>query len=149
VTYSANSTGYFGLWLGTDLLAARIGPATGITWIYGVAGSQKLRVTADGAWSVTVWPMQPPIHALPVSFAADYDQVTEPFSANGSVTFNLRYTGTGYFGVRLVSMTGASVALLANALDATQLTAHLSGLTGDYVLDVSADGPWSADMTTP
>jgi hypothetical protein len=97
---------------------------------------------------------QPPAQPTPPAgpqFVGAGNQVTQPFDLAAGVTlFHLKYTGTGYFGVRLLDAQGEFVELLANDIDAFDgdIVFGLEA-SGQYLLEIDAEGSWEIRYEQP
>lgn len=69
--------------------------------------------------------------------------------ADGLAVFEFSHQGAGYFGVTLLDAQGEPAALIANDVGAVggSKAAHVGA--GEYLLDVTADGPWTVRVTQP
>lgn len=133
-----------------ELLVNEIGKFDGAKAV-GIAkkGEYILDVSADGKWTITIEQPRPvTAEPTPKTFTGTGQQVS-PFIKleKGLATFKLRHTGKSNFAVVLMDKSGNREELLVNEIgdfDGSKAVGISS--SGIYLLDISADGAWTASM---
>jgi hypothetical protein len=87
----------------------------------------------------------------PQTFSGQGSDTSKSFSVEGGFTaINLEHTGESNFQVELINeQTGETEGYLTNTIGDYDGAVALSLSEGDYFLDVTADGDWSANVTQP
>ena len=91
---------------------------------------------------------EPVIEKEPVTLSGTGQQATETFHLDKGLTrFEMTHTGSGHFGVWLLDSEGNNVALLANEVGSFDGSkAERINKSGEYLLDVSANGSWTVSI---
>lgn len=149
----------FAIWLiddqgnNEDLLVNEIGSYSGKKSAKLTSGDYSLDVTADGPWAVEISPsvsqIQPTSGKSPLVFRGSGDDVVS-FSSTGTGLriFTMTHTGDSNFAVWLKDGDGDNIDLLVNEIGSYSGKKSAKLTTGDYVLDISADGPWTAEVAS-
>ena len=133
-----------------ELLVNEIGKFDGAKAV-GIAkrGEYILDVSADGKWAVTIEQPRPvTADPAPKTFTGTGQQIS-PFIKldKGLITFKLKHTGKSNFAIILMDKNGNREELLVNEIgDFDGSKAVGISRSGVYLLDVSADGAWTASM---
>ncbi len=86
----------------------------------------------------------------PIELSGVGQTATDPFELeSGLAIAKVTYQGNGYFGVRLLDQNGEMVDLLANAVGSLEGSKATQARAGRHVLDIQADGPWTATIEQP
>jgi hypothetical protein len=152
IVYSVSSDSNFIVdFNGTDgalvaSVANLIGSAKVTTWVYGASGHVYLEVIAGGPWKITVTQIEPTTIAIPASVHGSTDVHTVPITFAGGETVTLSHKGSGNFIVDLIDPSdGSMVDNIANTIGSGNETTQVYH-SGDYALDVTADGPWTISI---
>lgn len=133
-----------------ELLVNEIGKfdgakAVGIT----KKGEYILDVSADGKWAITIEQPRPvTAESTPKTFTGT-GQLVSPFIKldKGLTTFKLKHAGKSNFAVILMDKSGNREELLVNEIgDFDGSKAVGISRSGIYLLDISADGAWTASV---
>lgn len=133
-----------------ELLVDEIGKFDGAKAV-GIAnkGEYILDVSADGKWTITIEQPRPvTAESVPKTFTGTGQQVS-PFIKldKGLTTFKLKHTGKSNFAVILMDKSGNREELLVNEIgDFDGSKAVGISRSGIYLLDISADGAWTASV---
>jgi hypothetical protein len=145
-----NGSSNFGVWLkdskgkNVELLANEIGSFNGSKAVGVSAGEYILDVSADGAWTVNITQPRQSSASDTRSFSGTGQAATALFHlGNGLAKFKLTHSGESNFGVWLKDKDGENVELLANEIGSFNGSKAVGVSDGQYILDVSADGPWT------
>lgn len=93
-----------------------------------------------------------PVQELaPIEFSGEGRSVTDRFTVEGGFTvFEMAHQGSSNFQVELIhGQTGETVDYLANEIGSWEAWYPTGVESGDYVLDVNADGQWSITVRQP
>ena len=121
-----------------------IGKGKGRTYTYGQEGKVHFNVIGDGSWSLKASFAEPKVATAPVTFKGSTGLMTSPFALDGDATLKLRHKGRGNFIVTLINTSdGSQVDFIANEIGKVSGDTQVYGLSGEYALDVLADGSWS------
>ena len=149
----------FAIWLldknggKVDLLVNEIGSHSGsMALTIPNTGNYLLDVTADGTWSVDI--ASPPALAsdtAPVTILGTGRTVTPFYELDkGLWIVQLEHDGSSNFAIWLLDKNGGKVDLLVNEIGSHSGSMALTiPNTGNYLLDVAADGTWSVDIASP
>jgi hypothetical protein len=150
-TGRANFVVQYGSGENNNLLVNEIGNYEGSKAVGLPVGDYTLDIATRGQWSVKIDQSVPTEAPLPPKkLKGDRAAASEFFSLKaGPAKFRLTYKGAGLFAPQLINAAdGTVVTLLAN---------ELSDFTGDktveifadgiYVVDVTASGPWTIDVS--
>lgn len=98
--------------------------------------------------SASTTPVQEP---APQHLAGNGKKATDKFRLEAGLTvISAKHQGSGYFGAWLLDSSGTKVDLVANGAGQFDGSRAIGvKAAGDYVLDVSADGDWTFDITQP
>lgn len=123
---------------------------TGSTAVGATAGTYFIRVTASGAWQITV-DEHPPVNPqfLPLEMNGIGPIVTPFFqSTGGMATVSMTYSGTSPFIVTLMTSTGETVSTLADEdtgpFNGEQSVTLNPGII--YLIDVEGSGAWTLSV---
>ena len=129
-----------------ELLANTIGSFNGSKAV-GIQsnGTYLLNITASGKWTVTIEQPRPTSAPNVTDFSGKSQTATQLFTLSaGLKTFQMTHSGDGNFAPVLLNRDGKVVDLLANEIG------HFNGSKaksiprdGIYILDVTANGPWT------
>ena len=158
LSHSGNSN--FIIWLldvGTgdrlDLVVNEIGVFSGST-VVSISGSGRyiLDITADASWNIRVEQVATPATASgpPLTLSGRGQTAPSAFRLNNGIAiFRMSHTGQSNFVIWLFEVsTGDRVDLVVNEIGAFTGSAALSvRRSGIYMIDVSADGDWSVDIS--
>ena len=148
---SNSGSSNFAVWVlggGTDELAFNeIGPYTGTTLITGLdTGRHRVKVEAEGAWTLDVTQPTPPSNATTIPGAISgkgqkvvwvrADEDLQPIITG-------RHRGESNFAVYIVSSDGVGKDLLFNEIGAFSGETTTDIPAGPYMVNVQADGSWS------
>ncbi len=114
------------------------------------AGNYVLQVDATGGWTITVDQPSATSAVAPAPWSGHGHDVTGLFTLKaGLATFQVRNTGSGYFGVKLLDSQGKLVDLLANSTDPNFSGSKAVRITtaGAYVITVDSEGDWQISVT--
>jgi hypothetical protein len=119
----------------TDLLVNTIGSYSGKT-MYSEGSPAKLKVTADGPWTITIAPV-----STAKVFAASADGKGDSVLLwdGGAVDWALKHSGKSNFAIKFIGTEGQD--LLAN--DIGKYSGVVPTSEGPAVVIVTADGAWS------
>ena len=121
-----------------------IGKGTGRTYSYGHEGKVHFSVIGSGSWSLKASFAEPKVATAPVTFKGSTGLTTTPFVLDGDATLTLSHKGKGNFIVSLIDTSdGSPVEFIANEIGKVSGETQIYGLSGEYALDVLADGSWS------
>ena len=117
--------------------------AVGIT-----TGAQYLLdIDADGVWAIEITQPREANAPSTTSFAGSGDHATPLFSMSGGLQiFDLSYSGPSNFAVWLMDEDGGLEDLLANEIGSYTGSDSASVGGGQYLLDVTASGPWTVTI---
>ena len=106
-------------------------------------GEYVFDVSAEGPWQIDI--ASPELETTQRSFEGPMQAATRAFQLDGGLRiFRMSHSGTGHFSAWLLDHDGNKVELLANGSGAPFSGSKAVQVTpGWYVLDVSADRPWS------
>jgi hypothetical protein len=115
------------------------------------AGSYSLKITADGAWSVTITqPRGQSGSSLPQSYKGTGQQLVGPFAAGGSVRLAATNTGSANFSVEVLAADGSTKDVAFNEIGNFNGSTVSNGLSGGpYYLNVDSDGSWTISASSP
>ena len=117
--------------------------AVGIT----SAGQHVLDIDADGDWTIAITQPREVNAPSTTSFAGSGDFATPVFTASsGLQIFDLTYNGPSNFIVWLMDEDGNLEELLANEIGSYTGSDSASVAGGEYLLDVTASGPWAVSI---
>ena len=145
-----SGSGHFSIWLldrageKVELLVNTSEPFEGSKAVrIPVEGDYLFDVSADGPWQIAI--ASPQLAADQKSFDGANQAATRAFKLEGGLKiFQLSHSGSGHFGVWLLDGAGNKVELLANTSGSPfSGSKALRVEPGWYVLDVSAERPWS------
>jgi len=133
-----------------ELLVNDIGKFDGSKAV-GIAkkGEYILDVSADGKWTVTIEQPRPrTADATPQKFTGTGQQVSPFVTLNkGLNTFKLKHTGKSNFAIILMDNDGNREELLVNEIGNFDGSKAVGiSRAGIYLLDISADGAWTASV---
>ncbi len=133
-----------------ELLVNDIGKFDGSKAV-GIAkkGEYILDVSADGKWTVTIEQPRPrTADATPQTFTGTGQQVSPFITLNkGLNTFKLKHTGKSNFAIILMDNDGNREELLVNEIGNFDGSKAVGiSRAGIYLLDISADGAWTASV---
>lgn len=131
-----------------ELLVNKIGSFDGSKTV-GIASSGEyiLDVSADGKWTVNIEQPRQLDADKKTSFSGNGQFATRPFRIEGGLRkFELTHNGESNFAVMLLDEYGNDVDLLVNKIGKFDGSTAGSVDGGLYVLDVTADGPWTIDI---
>jgi len=137
---------------GTDsLLANVVGPFAGSKAVQAKAGQHLIDVSADGPWTITVEQPRPTSAPQITSFQGNSQAATDFFQlSEGLKRFQMTHQGGGHFSVTLLTKDGSRIgmkSLLANEVSAFDGSKAVRIPKNDiYLLQVSADGPWTIQI---
>lgn len=145
-----NGRSHFGVWLkdskgqDVELLANEIGSFNGSKAVGVSTGEYILDVSADGNWTVNITQPRQSSASDTRSFSGTGQAATSLFHlGDGLVKFKLTHSGESHFGVWLKDKNGEDVELLANEIGTFDGSKAVGVSDDQYILDVSADGPWA------
>ncbi|MDT9691456.1 hypothetical protein Q5762_24565 [Streptomyces sp. P9(2023)] len=134
-----------------DLLVNTIGAYDGSKAEGLSAGSYRLNITGDAAWSVTITqPRNQPAVALPQTYEGEGDQVRGPFDADHAVEVQGANTGRGNFIVVVLDAEGGTQDLAFNEIgtfNGSTVSQMFGG--GPYYINVTSDGTWTLRLSKP
>jgi hypothetical protein len=87
----------------------------------------------------------------PIHLSGTGQQASQKFNLDsGLAIFNMKHTGSSNFAIWLLDNMGNKEELLVNEIGSFDggKAVHIS-TAGNYVLDISADGPWTIDIQQP
>lgn len=86
----------------------------------------------------------------PISLSGSGQQATDQFELeSGLAIFSMTHQGQGNFAVELLDEGGETVDLPANVIGSFDGSSAFGAVAGTYLLDVTADGPWSVTINQP
>jgi hypothetical protein len=87
----------------------------------------------------------------PISFSGVGQEASQKFTlTEGLSIFTMKHSGASNFAIWLMDSNGQNVDLLVNVIgDFDGAKAVGISKPGDYLLDISADGPWTIDISQP
>lgn len=134
-----------------ELLANEIGKFDGAKAVQVEAGEYVIDVTANGAWEIVA--EQPrPIEAppLPAALSGSGQTVSAFFFAKRGLTrFQMNHAGDANWAPKLLNADGDPIELLANEIGKFEgEKAVRIPLDDIYVIDVTANGAWTINVTT-
>lgn len=159
IEFTHDGGGYFGVQLKdaataelVDVVANQIGAAQGSKAVPIEPGRYFYEVDADGNWSLTtkVAEQWTTAGALPQLFTGTGPMTSPIFTlAPGRANFAFTHAGEGYFGVMLFDVNSGQLAeVLVNQIGPANVTATAAaGDGGRHVLQVEADGAWTAQVS--
>lgn len=110
---------------------------------------QAATPTATSTPTTTTTTVEPAEDEASYSFSGSSNDVTDSFStAGGLVVFDFQHSGSSNFQVQAVSSSGDKE-YLVNEIGGYDGQVALYLPAGEWQLDVTADGSWSADVTQP
>ncbi len=112
-------------------------------------GQYVVDVEATGAWEIDVDQDVPEVLPYtPLSFTGNAPEATEFFQSPGKNTaFEMNFTGSSNFTVKLLDSRGEVVKTVADAPGPYSTTVTLPLISGvSYLVDVEAVGPWTVTV---
>jgi hypothetical protein len=147
----ANFVVQYGVGDNQNLLVNEIGNYKGSKAVGLPVGTYTLDIATRGKWSVDIDQSVPTEAPLPPKkLEGDGAAASEFFSLKaGPATFDITYKGAGLFAPQLInSADGTVVTLLANELsDFTGEKTVEMPADGIYLVDVTASGPWTIEVS--
>ncbi|TQK49877.1 hypothetical protein FBY35_0153 [Streptomyces sp. SLBN-118] len=134
-----------------DLLVNAIGTYNGSKGVGMSAGSYRLTIQADSAWTITITqPRHQAAVSLPHTYSGKGDRIVGPFTANHAATLRGTHRGKANFIVTVLDAKGDLQNLPFNQVgnfNGSTVTQMISG--GPYYLNVTADGTWTLKLSKP
>jgi hypothetical protein len=100
----------------------------------------------------TVTPVPTPVPtASPIDLTGTGQQASQKFHlTSGLAIFNMKHSGESNFAIWLLDSNGNKVDLMVNEIGSFDgsKAEHIT-TAGDYVLDITADGPWTVEVQQP
>jgi len=142
-------------WLSVVLAVLLIIGTVITTFVFGVAGLTQKVSQSDGTNTPVNTPASSQTYISPSS-TSDSIQVSgngngvKPFTVTGTglSEFSMSYSGQQNFIVRLRDSEGKYIELLANEIGSYSGKKTATLRTGKYVLDITASGPWTIDISS-
>jgi hypothetical protein len=133
------------------LLANAIGAFAGSKALRApTTGKYYLEVSCDTTWTITA--RQPRQLSAPATrgFAGSGAAASGLFQlSKAAYRFHWENTGSSNFIVMLLDRNGDYVKLIANEIGSSSGTALFPATSGQFILDVTADGPWTIVCLSP
>jgi len=134
-----------------SLLANVVGPSEGSKAVQTKSGQHLIDVSADGPWTITIEQPRPSDAPQTSSFQGNSQTASDFFQrSEGLKRFAMTHQGSGHFGVTLLNKDGSRIgmeSLLANEVGPFNSSKAVRIPREDvYLLQVSADGPWSVQV---
>lgn len=133
-----------------DLLVNEIGSFDGSKLVsIDESGKYLLDVSADGSWEAYITqPRNIEANEVPLTLSGNGQEASEFFYLNsGMRRFTMSHSGSGHFSMVLYSAEGDYIDLLVNEIGSFDGSKAVSlSKSGNYLLDVSADGNWEASI---
>jgi len=134
-----------------SLLANVVGPSEGSKAVQTKSGQHLIDVSADGPWTITIEQPRPSDAPQTSSFQGNSQTASDFFQlSEGLKRFAMTHQGSGHFGVTLLNKNGSRIgmeSLLANDAGPFNGSKAVRVPREDvYLLQVSADGPWSVQV---
>lgn len=134
-----------------DVLVNAIGTYNGSKGVGMSAGSYRLTIQADSAWTITLTqPRRQAAVSLPHTYSGKGDRIVGPFTANHAATLRGTHRGKANFIVTVLDGKGDLQNLPFNQVgnfNGSTVTQMISG--GPYYLNVTADGTWTLKLSKP
>ena len=108
-------------------------------------GTHEIVIASDGG------EISPNIEPAYISISGEGQEASQIFAlTKGLSIFTMKHSGSSNFIIWLLDHNGKNVELLVNEIgDFNGSKAVGISTPGDYILDISADGPWMVNITQP